>query len=293
MDSFEIFFERRMRNPLRKKELADMGSPSNLEYVKQQRENLPPDVLEKIKKQEEFKVDPSLIDAYRQAKIKEHEKDLSTRYLRSKIDETSKLITTIYGIKIFVDKYASEGFVSNPRLVNKLVTAVKRMILDNKDIIPNRKPTIVVTDTTKNPFSREISKTGVKYSPAAFYRDRIIYIDDSNVDDVETLTHEYAHYLADRVPRQSEPILKQEYQNMLDAYFREITGKATKRKELTGRQNEKYRKAIAEKFGLPTPYAAVNFDEFFAEIISKWKTMPNNTATYKFKNAVKKVINRI
>ena len=32
-----------------------------------------------------------------------------------------------------------------------------------------------------------------------------------------------------------------------------------------------------------------NFDEFFAEIITHWKKMPNNVNTYRFKQAVKKV----
>jgi hypothetical protein len=43
----------------------------------------------------------------------------------------------------------------------------------------------------------------------------------------------------------------------------------------------------------PSAYSVSNPDEFFAEIITNWKNVPNNVATYKFKNAVKKVITRL
>ena len=43
----------------------------------------------------------------------------------------------------------------------------------------------------------------------------------------------------------------------------------------------------------PSAYSVSNPDEFFAEIITNWKNVPNNVATYKFKNAVKQVITRL
>ena len=109
------------------------------------------------------------------------------------------------------------------------------------------------------------------------------------MDDYDTLVHEYAHYVADRIPTQTEPMLKAEYKKMLDEYFE----KTTRRKALEGSRNEKHRVAMAQKLGLPTSYAASNFDEWFAEIISHWKQLPNTKESYRFKAAVKQVLMRI
>jgi hypothetical protein len=76
---------------------------------------------------------------------------------------------------------------------------------------------------------------------------------------------------------------------MLSSYFE----KKTRRKSLKGKNNEELRIKVAEKLGLPSPYSTVNFDEWFAEVISHWKKMPNNANSYRFKTAMKKILTRI
>jgi len=75
----------------------------------------------------------------------------------------------------------------------------------------------------------------------------------------------------------------------LDDFFE----RKTRRKNLEGRRNEKLRKQVAQKMGLPSDYAATNFDEWFAELISNWKNLPDNKISYKFKQILKKVITRL
>ena len=52
MESFGLFVERRERNRLRKQELRDNDIPNNKDWVDQEKENLPPEELNKIKKME-------------------------------------------------------------------------------------------------------------------------------------------------------------------------------------------------------------------------------------------------
>lgn len=209
--------------------------------------------------------------------------------LRDKIPKNEfELLLDKYGVKFFMPKseYLSIPRERRPNLVRILNHSVNQFIERIKDILPNRKPRIVIKSlNTENPYH-----TGGSVSPA-YKSDNIIYIDPQYIDNPDYLVHEYAHYVADKVPNQSYPLLQQAYKNMLDIYFRSV--KKKQREDLALPSDEKLRERVAKKLGLPSQYAFVNPDEFFAEIITHWKSLPNNAATYKFKQAVKQVLSRV
>ena len=157
-----------------------------------------------------------------------------------------------------------------------------RVLMGMRDVLPIKKPRIVI---------KNIDKKVAGVIPPAYYQDRIIYIDTDQLSDPDYLVHEYAHYLADLIPKQTEEILLNEYQKFLDEYFRK--SKRKKDFDLGGDEKRKMREAIAKKLGLPSSYAFTNFDELFAEIIMHWKRLPNNAASYKFKKSMKRVLTRL
>jgi hypothetical protein len=287
MESFGLFFERRERNRLRKQELRDEGVPNYKDWVDQEKEKLPPEEADKIKKMEKLKVPSELIDKFRNAKKVEYEKLLKNDYLRTKVE--GELLFTDYGIKVFKDEYVDQDFKKGSLNMRTLKRIIYMLVTDYRDLLPNRKPKIVITNTKTNPKLKYVNIIGDDTSPAGAYSQRIIYLDQFSVDDIDILSHEYAHFLSDRMSKQVEPFLRNEYKKMLDAFFE----RKTRRKNLEGKRNEKLRKQIAQKMGLPSDYAATNFDEWFAELIANWKNLPNNTISYKFKQILKKVITRL
>jgi hypothetical protein len=288
MESFSTFFERRERNPLRKKELE--GLPNNKQWVEDEKSKLPRKDVSKIRKMEKLGVEPERIQTWKDYKIKEREKELRELYLRNKI-ENATLILDIFGIKVYTDHYATYDFTEGSVNLRSVENTVKKIVLDYKDIIPNRKPTFIITDSSKNPRTKGVNVTGSGDDPAGVYWKRLIYIDQEYSDKYKIYAHEYAHFLENRVSRQMSKYLQEEYKNMLDGFFRSI--KQRKRENLEGAENEKYRKAIAKKLGLPTDYSSTNHSEWFAELIAHWKNIPNNKATYRFKQVMKKIINRL
>ena len=289
MEPFKVFLERRARNPLRKQELADKGEESNIDYIEREKQQLSPETEEVIQNMIDSGVEPEDVEAYRQGKLGVREKELRNDHLRLNPKKKYNTITQYAGFKIYADDLARYEMEKNFNLLRLLKMTIKYLVVDYRDVVPNRKPTIVVADMKKVKGSEKTSKVGEDYVPAGLYGDRIIYIDIKHVGDPELLVHEYAHFIADRIPQQSEPILKQEYKKMLESFL----GKPTTREALEGSRNAKMRGRVAKKLGLPTEYAAVNFDEWFAEIIAHWKSMPNNKHTYRFKTVMKKVLSRV
>ena len=287
MIKFQLYFERRERNPLRKRELEKQGI-NNYDYVQKEKKKLPAERQAQIRKMKKLGVEPERIETFKQSKIAEREKELKGQYFKTKIN-TPELLFQKFGIKVYKDGYVTEDLSPGSYRYKMISYLVKQLVTEFKDILPNRKPRIVITDTSKNPISANASITGHKDVPPGVYYDKLIYLDQHSVDDYDILTHEYAHYIVDRIPKQTEPMLKAEYKKMLDEYFE----KATRRKALEGLRNEKHRVAMANKLGLPSDYAASNFDEWFAEIITHWKQMPNTKESYRFKAAVKQVLTRL
>jgi len=288
-DSFKIFFERRERNPLRKEELRDAGRISNKEYIEQEKSNLDPEDQAKIDRMVELKVPEELITKFRNAKIAEKEKSLKRDFLRTKLNDR-QLWFKLFGIKVYVDEYVENPLeFEKSRLNNLTMRRIIGMLVNEfRDVLPVRKFNIVVTDNTKNPMFQEISKQMDATIPGA-YRDRIIYLNKYNIDNPELLIHEYAHFIADRVPNEIYPMLKKEYDKMLEEFF----GKKTRRQNLAGKRNKLLRAEVAKKMNLPSEYSATNPDEWFAELIENWKNFPNNKKTYRFKSILKKIISRL
>jgi hypothetical protein len=289
MIKFITFFEKRMRNPLRKKQLEDEGRMSNPDYIKSVENELPKEELKKIEKMEKAGVEPDRIEAFKKGKLEIHQKQLNQDYLRTKMDKKHIPIMNKFGIQIFKDSLANGDFSENSYNYRMLNFSLQHLVKDYKDILPNRKPKIIITDLKKNPLSKKSDVQGNSSDTAGLYYDRLIYLDHYQLDNPDLLVHEYAHFVADRIPNQYEPLIRKEYNKMLQSYFE----RRTSRKNLEGAKNEQHRAAMAQKLGLPSEYSTTNFDEFFAELIMSWKGLPNNTHTYRLKTMLKKVLTRL
>lgn len=287
MINFQLYFEKRERNPLRKREY-ESANINNYNYVQQNKKKLPTEVQSQIRKMKRLGVEPEKIEAFKQKKIGEREKELKAEFFRPKTDK-NELVLSLFGIDVYKDSLVTKDILPGHYSHRTLTAIIKKLVTQFKDILPIRKFTIIITDSEKNPATLNKSKTGRKEAAPGSYYNRAIYLDVNHVDNYEVLVHEYAHFVADRIPKQTEPMLQAEYKKMLDEYF----AKTTKRKALEGLRNDKHRVAMAKKFGLPTDYAATNFDEWFAEIITYWKSIPTTKESYRFKSAVKSVLTRL
>lgn len=265
------------------KSYLDFLNENNLDYVNRNKSKLSPSVREKIRKQQELGVDQELIDRYKQGKIKERENRLRKRFIRDtiKTDEYEKIYES-NGIQFFMKK--DDKMLNSPTMFN-----IKKQLANNvaylntfRDILPIKKPKVIIS---------EIESKSDKTTIMAYYYDRIIYLDPYRLNSPKYLVHEYAHYIADLIPKQTEQLLLNEYEKFMDSYFKVM--KKRRPEDLTGHQHEKLRKSISKKLGLPSSYAFSNPDELFAEIIMMWKEIPNNRITYKFKQAMKKVLTRL
>lgn len=286
MENFELFYERRERNPLRKQELAQLNYDNKAyadDIIREWERNIP----QRIKDTYNIllKRDPKKAEEYLMG---ERQKEYQS-HLKTKIGQDDyKLIFDKHGVKFYLDKKDLDKM--NSQLISSINHSLRTFVDTIKDILPLRKPKIVIGDNRRNN-KTNINKTGVTQVPAAYYYDGIIYIDIDHVDDPDLLVHEYAHLLADRISSQSKQLLQKGYSNMIDNFFKGV--KKKKQDKLEGLDNDKWRKAVAKKLGLPSPYAFTNADEWFAEIITHWKKIPNNVVTYKFKQAVKSILTRL
>jgi hypothetical protein len=267
MESFSTFFERRERNPLRKRELEQQGVIDNDKWVEQEAENLPPE--------EKYK--------------------LQADYLKGKSSfDDKKLVGQVRRIKIYADQYVTNLATSKKQMIE----SVQSLLRDYKDILPIRGFVVIISNSENNPNFIRLWNTGSKESAGAFYHQNKIYIDESQTKHPDILLHEYAHLMADRVSKQVVPILRREYEKMINDFFTILMGKRTRKKHLQGDKNAFNRKVITKKLNIPDledgqGYGATNFDEWFAVTIQKWKEIPNNKATYRFKQVMKKIINRL
>ena len=187
------------------------------------------------------------------------------------------------GVKILVDLTTVDGdFSKNSYNYRVLSSVIRKFVFYIKDLLPNRKPSFIITDLLKNPDTKHHSdeKTG------GLYFSDSIFINSKRMDDEELYIHEYAHYIADQIPTQTEILLKKAYQDMIDMYY--TTMKKGKGKSIT----PTIRSNMSKRLGFPE-YGLMDSDEFFAIVIQFWKKFPNNKMTYKFKSLVKKVLIRL
>lgn len=294
MESFDIFFEKREKNPLRKQQLKDANTLSKQSVFKRE-------LTKKInqpKVQDTYKLlklrDPKLADNF----LKQTEEKIKNRILKPTVSKKNYIKFLIkgndklnhQGIEINIKK--DEKFLNTPsiiKVINQLKVTVPEFLKMAYGILPLKRPKIVVTN---------IKNENISYDPnddvPAYYSRGVIYLDFHYTDRPDVLLHEYAHFIADLIPKQSYPILLKSYTDMLDEYYRRIKKRKSYRLQDSKKENYKVeREKISRLMKWPSQYSATNPDEFFAEIITNWKNVPNNVATYKFKNMVKKVITRV
>jgi hypothetical protein len=307
MEKFSIFFERAKRNPLRTKELADRGYPNHKDWVEQELQRLSPEIDDEVKKmQDRGVVTPNEAERIRNLKQLAKKKELENKYLRGKSPKDMKRFEynakgekfLFRGINVFIDDYALNYINERKKVLGDVKNTIKRSLmrwlLDYKDILPNRKPTIVISSSEKNPKFVKMKNIGKNDENASgYYNKRKIFIDIEHVSNYKILIHEYAHFLADIAPRELEPVIRNEYKQMLNSYFIKKDGKPTRRKSFEGAENEKLRRQVKKKLKLPDSYAVTNFHEWFAVLMENWKDLPNNKHTYKFKTMLKKILTRI
>jgi hypothetical protein len=290
MQSFDIFFERKIRNPLRKEELKNLGIPNNKEWVDQESKKLNPDEKKELRNMARRKnVSPEDIEIFKQRIENEKRKKLESKYLTGKRYADLKLLGHHRNVKLYADQYVEDLKTSH----RSMMRSIKILLNYYKDILPRRGFSVILTNNKNNPNFARMKNIGSKNLAIGYYQSGRIYIDEKSAGDSSTLLHEYAHLLADRVSKQVEPILRNEYEKMINSYFEEISGKRSRKKNLEGAKNEINRIEIANKLGLPSPYSSTNFDEWFATIIENWKYLPNNKHNYKFKTIFKKIITRL
>jgi hypothetical protein len=220
-------------------------------------------------------------------------------FRRTKTSEYEKILES-QGIQIFLDKYVNENFKNDTYKMYILPKMIIKLLLKTRGIMPNRKPKIIITDSSKNPkFRGSYSK-----NPSAIYHDRLIFIDQNEIDNIDIWIHEFAHFVVDLIPTQTNQLLEKSYKDLLDIYWKKSK---KKRRSLAPndpgnkvdvKETEMLRRKISKKLGFPQ-YGLINFDEFFAVIIEYWlsddvsKRLPDNAATYRFKTLVKNVLNRL
>lgn len=286
MESFNIFFEKHEKNPLRKGELKDTGVKSKLSIFKRE-------LTKNLNK-------PSVKDTYKFLKIRNPEKaneflkDTETKFknkfLKQNVSKQNYIKFEISGIEFNIKN--DDPVLNTPRFLKikkDLEYSVPIFLTSIRGLLPLRRPKIILKD-----IKEKLSYGGSE--PPAYYSstDKIIYIDYYYANNADYLTHEYAHYAADQIPTQSYPMLFNEYKKMLDEYYRRVKKKKVTDLQDTKKINyEREREKIAKYMGWPSPYSVSNPDEFFAEIITHWKNMPNNVATYRFKNSIKQIISRL
>jgi hypothetical protein len=220
-------------------------------------------------------------------------------YQRAKTSEYEKILE-VQGIQIFLDKYVDENFKNDQYKMYILPKMISKLLLKTRGIMPNRKPKIVITNSYKNPkFKGLYSK-----NPPGIYFDRLIFIDQNEIDNIDLWIHEFAHFVVGLIPTQTNQLLEKSYKDLLDIYWKKSKKKKTSlepsdvRNTVSVREADMLRKKISGKLGFPQ-YGLINFDEFFAVIIEYWlsddpsKKLPNNAATYRFKTLVKNVLTRL
>ena len=292
---FETLVEK-VRNPLRKKSLENR--PTNLQQAREDAEqwkdyilrgNLtdPSDLRIRNTYLNYSKNFPQRAEAWLDQQAQEY-----VKYQLKVKSEGKRKIYSKFGVNVFLDDHVDPDFSKSPSNMEILKKSVDEMIQYINELLPNRKPEIVITNRHTNPVFKHSS-----VDAAALALRGIIFVDQEYVSP-KVFIHEYAHYVAHTIPSQSEPMLMRVYNNMLDSYWKRAKVKRQNldpqdRNNVEEQENaKKWRMKIAKKLGYPDEYGIRNFEEFFAVLIENWKKMPANSVTYKFKSDVKSILSR-
>ena len=295
MEEFKVFLEKKQRNPIRKKELElqdqyDYNDPMFFERMKDFIIGGDESDLDarqgKIRKYYQYLIDNNQIQKAEKFLI-DQIKLLISEYKRVSFKKYKK-IYELWGVQVFlVEKNTVGDFSPNSKNIKDLRHSLLVMLVYVRDIIPNRKPKILITDIYKHPKTRE-SAIKSEFKPAGFYYDKIIYINESEVNNPSVFVHELAHWIVELIPRQTRVLLNKAFDDMLDFYYRLIKKRRVPTEEIT----DNMRRHMAKRLGFDE-YGLTDKDEFFAVLIESWKTLPNNKITYKFKSTVKQILSRI
>lgn len=297
---FEMLHER-IKNPIRKQSIPDSWNKSNLDLEQTKREWKEYIIYGKMVDDHDTTIKANYLKLkkmfpQRAESWLDQQSDIESRKIlgfRLKIENPIKIYSK-QGIDVFIDKYTTINFTKDEQKMLQVKRSVDTMLEYIRGIIPNKKPRIVITDGSKNPYFVKVD--GV--NSAAIYIDRMIFIDEDEIDKPKYFVHEFAHYVADLIPTQSEAMLEKAYKQMLDMYWK--SAKVKKRKlEADDPKNreqvleaERWRRTISTKLGFPE-YGLRNFHEFFAVLIENWRNLPANSVTYKFKTLVKDLLGRL
>lgn len=210
----------------------------------------------------------------------------SNGYSTDHIKTTTKEYKRVYenqGVQVFVDEnYVDPSDYERGKYNYRMVDAsVRKMLIYLKDLLPNRKPKIVISELDNHPITKDINAAGAYY-------DGVIFIDKNYIDQPEYYIHEYAHWLEDTVPRQSKQMIKNAFDSVLKMYYSAKKKRIKTHEEISDAEREK----IAKHFGFDR-YGFTNPAEFFAVLIENWKNLPNNKIMYQFKSKVKQLISRL
>lgn len=297
---FEMLHER-IKNPLRKQSIPDSLNKSNMDLSQTKSDWKNYIINGKMVDDHDSTIKANYLKLKRMFPQRaeswlDQQTDIESRKIlgfRLKIENPIKIYSK-EGIDVFIDKYTTTDFTRDSEKMLQVKRSVDQMLEYIRGLIPNRKPRIIITDGKRNP--RFVKVDGI--NSAAIYIDRLIYIDEEEISKPKYFVHEFAHYVADLIPTQSEAMLEKAYKQMLDMYWK--PAKVKKRKleadDPSNRQEvleaERWRRVISKRLGFPD-YGLRNFHEFFAVLIENWKILPVNSTTYKFKTLVKDVLTRL
>ena len=297
---FQTLVEK-IKNPIRKQHLKDTGG--NIDY-RNYNVSTPEEWKKKILAGKDLDAKESDIrDKYLNFKHRFPQKaetwldqlsiTLSGPILRDKLSPQTSKIYEKYGVQVFTDEFITESFSKESKNYANMVETVNNFLEKIKELLPNKKPRIIITNKHRNPLFKGLI---MKDAPGA-YRDRLIYIDQNEIKNLSLWIHEYAHFVADLIPKQTEPMLDREYKKLLDFYWRKVRKKRESLSPLNDSPSEIkraniIRNKVALKLGFPQ-YGLMDRDEFFAVLIEKWNEFPNNKASYRYKTMVKGILSRL
>lgn len=296
MIPFKFFLERKLRNPLRKAELAASDTthykdPKLLDKFREYYRAFPLDKMDDDGDRDVANKYRNLLKSSEE--LAEHFLETEIQKRISKILRPStkeyRLIYTYRGVKVFVDdmNLYDNNFKKGSPNYESVKHNVLVMLVYIRDILPNRKPKIVITDLSRNEYTK--SSYNQDNPPAGLQFDKMIYLDEDSFGDSAYWVHEYAHWVADLIPSQSVKMIEKAYKQMLNIYYKKSSLKKPKgNKPLSDLEIYK----ISQALGFPR-YGITNPDEFFAVLIENWKQLPNNKLTYKFKSLVKGILTRL
>ncbi len=294
MKSLKDFVAMRVSNPVRKKRLEDLGwigynTPAFKTSLKQHIKYSSLDAMGDHYQKEMKSVYHSLhviLSPRAETYLNNAVDDYTKLFIRPTCKGYEKILDT-NGVQVFVDtENVPMGFSETPIMQTVVKHGVMNMLDYIKDILPNKKPRIIITDLSKHGHSKDL----VKRVPSAMGMEmsKTIFLDYRHLNKPSVFIHEYAHYVADLVNKQTEKLLIDAYKEMIDMYFRMAKKKKVDPSQIT----DKMRAQISKKLKFPE-YGLTNHHELFAVLIENWKKFPNNKLTYKFKSLVKDVLNRV